>query len=239
MTAKHPRHATLPTPLQLPGVLSVTVNLATNSAAVAYDPALTGPRACLAAIEAAGFDAAPIAPDDPSGEGGAAAAAAAREVARWRRRLLVSAALSVPLAVLAMLSMAPGLAEKLEGPPLQPHGGHRMGHAGMNAETAASAVGSSGSGSGPRPGKLVGGLPILWLVQLLMAGAVQFGVGWTFYSSAWHSLRSRRPNMAVLVVLGTSAAFVYSVIAMGLAATQPAFMGHVYFESRWGWGGWW
>lgn len=64
-----------------------------------------------------------------------------------------------------------------------------------------------------------------------MRAGVQFGMGRTFYSSAYYSLKHRRPNMAVLVVLGTSAAYAYSCIAMVLAATQPRFMGHVYFES--------
>lgn len=45
------------------------------------------------------------------------------------------------------------------------------------------------------------------------------------------SLKHRRPNMSVLVVLGTTAAYIYSIIAMCLAATQSGFMGHVYFES--------
>jgi Cu+-exporting ATPase len=43
--------------MQVPGVLSVSVNLATNTAAIAYDPAVTGPRSCLEAVEAAGFEA--------------------------------------------------------------------------------------------------------------------------------------------------------------------------------------
>jgi Cu+-exporting ATPase len=60
---------------------------------------------------------------------------------------------------------------------------------------------------------------------------VQFGIGRTFYSSAYYSLKHRRPNMSVLVVLGTTAAYIYSCIAMALAATQPGFSGHVYFES--------
>lgn len=37
--------------------------------------------------------------------------------------------------------------------------------------------------------------------------------------------------MSVLIVLGTTTAYIYSIIAMVLAATQPGFMAHVYFES--------
>jgi hypothetical protein len=42
---------------QVPGVLSVSVNLATNTAVITYDPAVTGPRSCLGAVESAGFEA--------------------------------------------------------------------------------------------------------------------------------------------------------------------------------------
>lgn len=39
-------------------MVSVAVNLATNTALIAYDPAVTGPRSCLEAVEGAGFEAA-------------------------------------------------------------------------------------------------------------------------------------------------------------------------------------
>lgn len=43
--------------VQVPGVVSVSVTLATNTALITYDPAVTGPRSCLEAVESAGFDA--------------------------------------------------------------------------------------------------------------------------------------------------------------------------------------
>jgi len=48
-------------------------------------------------------------------------------------------------------------------------------------------------------------------VQLLLATPVQFYVGWQFYEGAYKSLRNKSANMDVLVALGTSAAFVYSL----------------------------
>lgn len=39
---------------QVPGVVSVTVNLASSSAKVVYDPCVTGPRSCIEAVEDAG-----------------------------------------------------------------------------------------------------------------------------------------------------------------------------------------
>ncbi|MBO8140797.1 MAG: copper-translocating P-type ATPase [Firmicutes bacterium] len=51
-------------------------------------------------------------------------------------------------------------------------------------------------------------------VQLALATPVQFYAGWPFYVDAYHNLRSRSANMSVLVVLGTSAAYLYSLAAL-------------------------
>ncbi|KAL8970706.1 MAG: hypothetical protein Q9183_001389 [Haloplaca sp. 2 TL-2023] len=60
-------------------------------------------------------------------------------------------------------------------------------------------------------------LPGLYLgdvVCMLLTIPVQFGVGRRFYISAFKSLSHRTPTMDVLVVLGTSAAFFFSIGAM-------------------------
>ncbi|MBU5361573.1 heavy metal translocating P-type ATPase [Enterococcus raffinosus] len=49
------------------------------------------------------------------------------------------------------------------------------------------------------------------LVQLILVTPVQFGVGQRFYRGAYHALKTKAPNMDVLVAMGTSAAFVLSV----------------------------
>ncbi len=51
-------------------------------------------------------------------------------------------------------------------------------------------------------------------IQLLLATPVQFLAGWQFYRGAYHSLRSGGANMDVLVALGTSVAYFYSVVAV-------------------------
>ena len=48
-------------------------------------------------------------------------------------------------------------------------------------------------------------------VQFALATPVQFVAGWQFYVDAYHNLRSRSANMSVLVALGTSAAYLYSL----------------------------
>jgi len=70
------------------------------------------------------------------------------------------------------------------------------------------------------------GLPA-WL-QWLLATPVQFWAGRRFYAGAWNALRAGSANMDVLVALGTSAAYGYSVagVVLGLHGHQ-----HLYFEA--------
>lgn len=49
------------------------------------------------------------------------------------------------------------------------------------------------------------------LVQLILVTPVQFGVGKRFYRGAYHALKTKAPNMDVLVAMGTTAAFALSV----------------------------
>jgi Cu+-exporting ATPase len=59
----------------------------------------------------------------------------------------------------------------------------------------------------------------------------QVKVGAPFYSQAWHGLKYGASNMGLLVSLGTTAAFAYSLATMLLCALDASYMGHVYFES--------
>jgi Cu+-exporting ATPase len=66
----------------------------------------------------------------------------------------------------------------------------------------------------------------VWL-QFALAVPVQFWCGARFYRGAWHALRGGAANMDVLVALGTSAAFLFSV-AVWLVPLEGQ---HVYFEA--------
>jgi Cu+-exporting ATPase len=64
----------------------------------------------------------------------------------------------------------------------------------------------------------------LWLgdvVCLLLTIPVQFGVGRRFYHSAWKSFKHGSPTMDVLVVIGTSSAFFFSLVAMIVSVVAP------------------
>jgi len=67
-----------------------------------------------------------------------------------------------------------------------------------------------------------------WLdwVLLALATPVQFYVGWDYYVGAFKSLRNGTANMDVLIVMGSSAAYFYSLlVVLGMIP------GHTYFET--------
>eukprot|EP00299_Pterocystis_sp_00344_P017389 c8711_g1_i1.p1 GENE.c8711_g1_i1~~c8711_g1_i1.p1 ORF type:complete len:692 (-),score=151.09 c8711_g1_i1:339-2414(-) len=67
--------------------------------------------------------------------------------------------------------------------------------------------------------------------MLILTCPVQFHVGRRFYVNAWKALKHGHTNMDVLVVLGTSAAFLYSVIVMIGEAVSSKFEQHTFFET--------
>ncbi|TKC18335.1 copper-translocating P-type ATPase [Robertmurraya kyonggiensis] len=68
-------------------------------------------------------------------------------------------------------------------------------------------------------------------VQLVLSAPVQFIIGMQFYVGALKALRNRSANMDVLVALGTSAAFFYSLYATIDSYGKGASMLEVYFET--------
>ncbi|MEC1180780.1 heavy metal translocating P-type ATPase [Metasolibacillus meyeri] len=66
-------------------------------------------------------------------------------------------------------------------------------------------------------------------VQMALATPVQFIIGWQFYVSAYKALRNGSANMDVLVAMGTSAAYFYSVYQAILHGNSHH--AHLYFET--------
>lgn len=62
-------------------------------------------------------------------------------------------------------------------------------------------------------------------VQLALATPIQFGAGWQFYRGAYIAVRNGSANMDVLVALGTSAAYFFSLANLN----TPGM--HLYFET--------
>jgi Cu+-exporting ATPase len=65
-----------------------------------------------------------------------------------------------------------------------------------------------------------------WLF-LALATPVQFYTGWDYYVGSYHALRNRTANMDVLVAMGSSVAYVFSLIVL---IFRPEGQ-HVYFET--------
>lgn len=75
-------------------------------------------------------------------------------------------------------------------------------------------------------GEMTGAFPMLPpIAQLILAAIAQFGPGMLFYKGAFSAIRSGALTMDVLVALGTSVAFFYSVVLYFEG------MHHLYFET--------
>ncbi len=176
------------------GVLSATVNLATERASVAYLPSSVSPGQLKAAIRASGYEVleqqAGLSREDQERE------ARAREITHLRGQVLFSAAFAVPLMLIAMVPMlVPGAQDWL----MTTFGDGVMG-------------------------------TLNW-VMLALAVPIQFGPGRRFYRLGWKSLKMKSPDMNALVMIGTTAAFLYSLVATVAPGIFPEGTAHVYYEA--------
>ncbi len=80
-------------------------------------------------------------------------------------------------------------------------------------------------------------MPLMWFapfdtatvyIIFVLSTIVQFSAGLTFYRSAWKSLKNRATNMDVLVAMGITAAYGYSVLALFHVL---GVSGEVFFET--------
>ena len=69
-------------------------------------------------------------------------------------------------------------------------------------------------------------------LMLALATPVQFYVGWDYYVGAFKALRNRSANMDVLIAMGSSAAYFYSIpVTVALMLGSSALGTHVYYET--------
>ena len=69
------------------------------------------------------------------------------------------------------------------------------------------------------------------IFQLIIATPVQFVIGFRFYKQAFYALRSKSANMDVLIVMGTSAAYFYSMYNAFFQTVEVGMMKDLYFEA--------
>ncbi|ADV65927.1 heavy metal translocating P-type ATPase [Deinococcus maricopensis] len=179
---------------KVPGVLSASVNLATERATVTYLPSATRPAQLKVAIRDAGYDILEV----QAGQDRTDLERERREqeVRDLRRAVTFSAVFAAPLLLLAMVPMlVPAVNDWLMT---------TFGHSVMTT--------------------------LNW-VMLALALPVQFGPGRRFYRLGWKSLRGRSPDMNALVMIGTTAAFLYSLVATVAPGIFPEGTAHVYYEA--------
>jgi P-type Cu+ transporter len=183
---------------RLPGVDSANVNLAANTGTVEFDPAVVGVDELVSAVRGAGYDAIPKVETVPGATETLDAPAQAQAKAHTREALMFwfSVAFALPLLLIAMV------------PPFMDAVPLRL------AELFAAMSGGVWDPMSTRK-----------LLMFVLATPVQFIAGWRFYRGAFYAVKRLSGNMDLLVAIGTSAAYFYSVAATFVPAlgAEPVF----------------
>lgn len=70
-----------------------------------------------------------------------------------------------------------------------------------------------------------------WGIMGLVTLALLVGTGRHFYQGMWRALKAKTTNMDTLIVLGTSTAWLYSMLVVLIPSAFPMDTRHVYFEA--------
>jgi Cu+-exporting ATPase len=152
----------------LKGVVSVSVNFATERASVEYIPEEVTITDLKRAVRDAGYQVLEVKEEDIVEK---ERLARERELSRLQWKFIIGAILLVPI---LLLMYGAHVFEKWVGLPKE-----------MN-----------------------------FLIQFLLATPVQFWAGWQFYVGFWKATKHKTSDMNTLIAVGTSAAYLYSLIAM-------------------------
>lgn len=218
------------------GVGTVAVNLASQRAAIAYDPARASTQRFVDVVRSLGYDV-PVRKVQLPVRGMSCASCVERVEHALRsvdgvlnasvnlasERATVDVLATTPLADLKRAVRNAGYevldVEGSEGTPAEDYerDARRREISTLRHKLIAGAVLSVPIlwGSLPHMGVAVWTPEILmnWYVQLALATPVQFWAGWQFYRGAWAQARHRSTDMNTLIAVGTSAAYLYSVAA--------------------------
>ena len=178
------------------GVLNASVSFMSQTAQIKYVPTIISEADLYRAVKAAGL----VTSDEKVEPTDVEALARQREYREQFRLLLVGLVFTLPLFLLAMGKDFSLLPEFFYQP---------------DHDIMAAQMG------GMHPAKAW----FDWLM-LALAAPVQLYVGWGFYIGAYKSLRNRSANMDVLIAMGSSVAFLYSLLV-----TFRWLDGFVYFET--------
>ncbi|MDW8426021.1 MAG: heavy metal translocating P-type ATPase [Meiothermus sp.] len=239
------------------GVELAQVNLATEQARVAYDPEKVSPAALVAKIEETGYR--PLVVKLELGITGMTCAACAGRIERALQKIEGVLRASVNLATeRASIEYLPALvgpaqlkrAVREAGYGVVDTSAHRsdVEREARQREIASLRRAFTFAYYFSVPLFLLAMLPMLWMpahmflhslaseavwnwVMLALATPVQFGPGLRFYRHGWAALRAGSPDMNSLVMIGTSAAYFYSLAVVLWPQVFPLEARHVYFEA--------
>jgi Cu+-exporting ATPase len=172
----------------LDGVVSVTVNFATENATIEYFPSQVGIREFKKAVRNAGYEVV----EAEQGEDIVEREQREREKAYTELRIKVIAGAVLAILIMVLMQWHHLFGGWLHLPP-------RMNH----------------------------------LLQLVLATPVQFWIGRQFYAGAVAAARHKTTNMNTLIAIGTSSAYLYSIVATFFPAVFEikGYTADVYFDT--------
>ena len=185
--------------VKVTGVQSASVNLAAETATIAFDPAVVGIDSLIGAVKAAGYDAVLRVETGTSADAPQEDAQRAAQLKHTKHQQWLfgfSLLLSVPAFLISMV------------PPFMTV---------VPAGVATWLANTIGGAWDP--------MMVLKYMAFALITPVQFYAGGQFYRGFWHALKRRTGNMDTLIAIGTSAAYFYSVAATFVPALQaePVF----------------
>jgi Cu+-exporting ATPase len=231
---------------KLPGVNVANVNLASEKLSVSYDPALLDERGIIARVERIGYGIATGKADLPITGLHDSSDAIALEKLLARQNGVLAASVSYGTEHVS-LEYVPGMTSIAELAAVMRKAGYNMVQVGA-AEVMEDAEAKVRQAEIQRQMRLlIIGLVLtvplmavsmsrdfgLWsfpsyqIAMFIPATIVQFVVGWQYYVGAYKSLRAGGANMDVLIALGSSVAYFYSVgVTFGVIPSP-----NVYYET--------
>ncbi|WP_165174079.1 cation-translocating P-type ATPase, partial [Adlercreutzia sp. ZJ242] len=180
-----------------PGVIRCAVNLANNTGQVTFDPSAASVDDMLRVFDSLAFTAEIIPDDAPLVD----EKRRAKEAARAKHDLRVFGASAALTVLVVCIGMLPG----------------------AHMATGAALAGLFAGGAEPTHVQSMFAANVL---LMLLTIPVQFGCGARFYKGAWGSLKGGSANMDVLVALGTSIAFLFSLWITFLPVVTGQWTGH-------------
>jgi Cu+-exporting ATPase len=192
----------------VPGVVQANVNFATEKATVDYIPAQASVRDLVKAVDDVGYKLVEVKEGELVDTEKQAREA---EFRKLKRKFVTGLVLLVPLFILAYW-------DKLAALPFL----HQV------SQALATYWNQTGLAQFVGPGKKAN-----FILQFIVQTPIQFWVGWQFYRGAWAAAKHKTSDMNTLIAVGTSAAYLYSVLVIFYPALFAAkgLAAAVYFDT--------